>query len=389
MLKYKEYNIYILGAGFSKPAKLPLGDELFELVINEVKKTTTWRGQKVNLYDNFIKHDIEKFISYKMSIEGKPLNENEVNFEEFLSYLDIEHYLGLLGGDTWSKEGNESQVLMRNYISKVIFDKQNKIAETDIKLYELFAEKLKPEDIIITFNYDTILEKVLDMKKIKYRLFPMRYDKVDEDGGTLNTTADEVIILKMHGSIDWFSIKNYRELFKGYLRQKKYYPAHDSIFSNSTIFQPEKIIDEPYFSDSGLQDIYKINNLSEYFSRSSLMTEAPMILSPSMNKILYINPLLDFWWGFGRNGSFSRYIVIIGFSMPKHDAYLKQCIYSLINNYQNSTYQEKYKESKIILIDHRTDEFGIGDYKNTYKFVNQEKAVYYLGGFNEKILNYF
>lgn len=389
MLKHKEYNIYILGAGFSKPAKLPLGDELFELVINEVKKTTTWRGQKVNLYDNFIKPDIEKFISYKMSIEGKPLYENEVNFEEFLSYLDIEHYLGLLGGDTWSKEGNESQVLMRNYISKVIFDKQNKIAEADFKLYELFAEKLKPEDIIITFNYDTILEKVLDMKKIKYRFFPMRYDKVDEDGGTLNTAADEVIILKMHGSIDWFSIKNYRELFKGCLRHKNYYPAHDSIFSNTTIFQPEKIIDEPYLSDSGLQDIYKINNLSEYFSRSSLMTEAPMILSPSMNKILYINPLLDFWWGFGHNGSFSKYIVIIGFSMPKHDAYLKQCIYSLINNYQNSTYQEKYEKSKIILVDHRTDEFGICDYKNTYKFVNQEKAVYYLGGFNEEILNYY
>ena len=207
MLKHKEYNIYILGAGFSKPAKLPLGDELFELVINEVKKTTTWRGQKVNLYDNFIKPDIEKFISYKMSIEGKPLYENEVNFEEFLSYLDIEHYLGLLGGDTWSKEGNESQVLMRNYISKVIFDKQNKIAEADFKLYELFAEKLKPEDIIITFNYDTILEKVLDMKKIKYRFFPMRYDKVDEDGVTLNTTADEVIILKSMDQLIGFQSK--------------------------------------------------------------------------------------------------------------------------------------------------------------------------------------
>ncbi len=389
MLKEKEYNIYILGAGFSKPAKLPLGNELFEYVLKEIKKPTIWHNHTINLYENFLKDDIERFINYKASVSGELLNENEINFEEFLSYLDIEHYFGLLGGDTWSNEGNESQVLIRNYISKVIFDKQNEIKESNFNLYELFVEKLRPEDIVITFNYDTILEKVLDKKKIKYRLFPVRYDEVNENEGILNTISDEVIILKMHGSIDWFSIKNYREQFKHHLKHKNYYPPSMSIFDNRIKFQPEKIIDEPYLSDSGLQDIYKVKNLGDYFSISSLMTEAPLILSPSMNKILYINPLLDFWWGFGHNGSFSKNIVIIGFSMPKHDAYLTQCIYSVINNYQNSSYQEKYEKSKIILVDYRTDELGICDYKNTYNFANQKKAVFYFNGFNEEVLNYF
>lgn len=389
MLKSKEYNIYFLGAGFSRPAKLPLGDELFKFVLEEIKKPINWRGQIINLYENFLKGDVQRFIDYKLSVNGKTLNENEINFEEFLSYLDVEHYLGLLGGDTWSNEGNESQVLLRNYISKVIFDRQNAMKESDFKLYDLFVEKLRPEDIVITFNYDTILEKVLDKKRIKYRLFPLRYDEVNEDGGALSTIADEVIILKMHGSIDWFSVKNYNKDFRRKLRQKNYFSPLMTIFDNRTIFHPEKIIDEPYPLDSGLQDVYKVKNLGDYFSISNLMTEAPLILSPSMNKILYINPLLDFWWGFGHNGSFSKNIVVIGFSMPKHDAYLKQCIYSIIDNYQNSSYQERYQKSKIILVDYRTDEYGISDYKNTYKFVNQTKAVYYFNGFDEEVLNCF
>ncbi len=136
MLKEKEYNIYILGAGFSKPAKLPLGNELFEYVLKEIKKPTIWHNHTINLYENFLKDDIERFINYKASVSGELLNENEINFEEFLSYLDIEHYFGLLGGDTWSNEGNESQVLIRNYISKVIFDKQNEIKESNFNLYE-------------------------------------------------------------------------------------------------------------------------------------------------------------------------------------------------------------------------------------------------------------
>lgn len=388
-MKNKEYNIYILGAGFSKPAKLPLGDELFEYVLKEIKISTTWHGHTINLYERFLKDDIERFINYKKSIQGESLNENQINLEEFLSYLDIEHYLGLLGGDTWSKVGNESQVLIRNYISKVIFDKQNKMEESDFSLYKLFVERLKPEDIVITFNYDTILEKALDKKRIRYRLFPHRYDNVNESGNALNTINDEVIVLKMHGSIDWFSIKNYREQFVYQLKQKSFRLPSMSIFNNREIFHPEKIIDEPYPYESGLQNIYKIGNLKDYFLISSLMTEAPLILSPSMNKILYVSPLLDFWWGFGHNGIYSKNIVIIGFSMPKHDAYIRQCIYSVIDNYQNSSYKGKHEKSNIILIDYKIDESGIKDYKNTYQFINVENAKYYFKGFNNEALNYF
>lgn len=386
MLKEKHYNIYILGAGFSKPAGLPLGNELFRYVVEEMKKPVHWREYKINLYEDYLKKDIEKYIDYHKSIFGKKLDEEEINFEELLSYLDLEHYLRLKGGDTWSEEGNESQVLIRNYISKIIFNRQTEMVDSDYSLYEQFVEKLRPEDLVITFNYDTLLENSLSRKNIQYRLFPHRYDKVLENGGGfLSTTENEVIVLKMHGSIDWFSIKSYHESIKYNLRLKNYNCPHNIIFNDKTVFQPEKIIDEPYPSSSSLQNIYKVKNLDKYFAEANFLTEAPLILSPSMNKILYINPLLDFWSGFSQNGSFSKNIVIIGFSMPEHDAYLRQSIYSIINNFQCSTYQEKYDKSDVILIDYRNDTPKIRDYKNTYMFVNPEKSIYYFDGFNEEI----
>ena len=58
MEDFPEYNIFIIGAGFSRPAGLPLGLELFEEVIAEA----TYRG----LYpeNSFLKRDILKFEEY-------------------------------------------------------------------------------------------------------------------------------------------------------------------------------------------------------------------------------------------------------------------------------------------------------------------------------------
>jgi len=33
------------------------------------------------------------------------VNEDQINLEEFISYLDVEHFLQLKGSDHWSAEG--------------------------------------------------------------------------------------------------------------------------------------------------------------------------------------------------------------------------------------------------------------------------------------------
>lgn len=92
---------------------MPLGDEFFELILKEANKTI--------LYENILKRDIERFLEYYNKINCLSITENEINFEEFISYLDIEHYLALKGKNTWTIEGNRSQLVIRNLIAKILY----------------------------------------------------------------------------------------------------------------------------------------------------------------------------------------------------------------------------------------------------------------------------
>jgi hypothetical protein len=208
------FSIFVLGAGFSKPGGMPLGSELFREVLKRAKKTT--------LYENILKRDIELFLEYYNKTNNTSITEDEINFEEFISYLDIEHYLDLKGKDTWSSEGNKSQIAIRNLIAKTLFEKMSCMNEKNFALYESFVDNLDLGDIIITFNYDTILERCLEKRKKPYRLFLDRLSSVSHDVGIIDDNKEEIVLLKMHGSIDWFDIERY-EIEYDYFRKKDYF----------------------------------------------------------------------------------------------------------------------------------------------------------------------
>ena len=90
------YRILVLGAGFSKPAGLPLCAELF----SEIVALAKLRG----LY-KVLKKDIDRFLEYIERTKSLSIAESEINFEEFISFLDVEHFLQLKGSDHWSTEG--------------------------------------------------------------------------------------------------------------------------------------------------------------------------------------------------------------------------------------------------------------------------------------------
>ncbi|GAF89240.1 unnamed protein product, partial [marine sediment metagenome] len=180
---------FVLGAGFSQPGGLPLGKDLFAQIVAETKRTV--------LYENILKPDIEAFIRYLNETEGQTIREEEIDFEQFMSYLDIEHFLDLRGSDTWSSEGNRSQLVIRNFIALVLHKSQREMSESDLSLYRSFAERLSPRDVIVTFNYDTVLERALKDAQVPFRLFPQRYTNVSPGWGEVDTSTEEVILLKM------------------------------------------------------------------------------------------------------------------------------------------------------------------------------------------------
>jgi hypothetical protein len=371
-------NVFILGAGFSKAAGLPLGNELFADIIKYAKI----RG----LYENILKDDIASFLRYYRDAKGKYISEDQINFEEFTSYLDIEHFLRLRGSDHWSDEGNRSQLVIRNLIALSLYLKEEAISAEAFSLYEKFVNRLEPGDWIFTFNYDTLLERVFKKLNIPYRLFQSRYKEVSFGGGEVDFDRDdEIVLLKMHGSIDWFNKSRYLSNQKYLHRYGHNVNPHNAVFDGRKNFSLQKLAGEPYPEDSPLNDVYILENLGDYFHESNLITEVPLIISPSFSKLVYLNPLTEFWAGFSRSGKVEKRVAIIGFSLPEHDEYIKQPLFWFVHNFQS--YDSPYcKKTKLKMVDFRKSKEEVADYRARYNFVDWNKADCYLDGFSSKAI---
>jgi len=362
----RKYRIIILGAGFSVQAHLPLADELWMKIL---AKRKTLRGRAAKFND-----DLDSYIKYCKECDGKKLTYESVNFEEFLGFLDIEHYLELRGGDTWSDNGNEGQIVIKTFIGEILsgyMPGPNDIPE----LYLEFARRLQPNDYVLTFNYDVLLERALDAVGKPYRLFPERY----------NSSKEEVIIRKLHGSIDWFDKRNYLESVKNYQKHGTKEKPNNIIFNCKEDWGLSKILDDPRHDDDPLFNIYRATDIENLYKKPLMFLATPWILTPSTNKIVYAKQLRDFWSGLGRAGGTNFGMTIVGFSLAPHDIYTRQAIYSLVKNYQVVNWgKEMYgqKKSPLVLVDCKTTEKDIEDYKKNYRFVDFRKAELHMKGFD-------
>ena len=311
--------------------------------------------------------------------------------EDFISYLDVEHFLELRGSDTFSSEGNKSQIILKNLIAKVIFKLQKNMSSEALKLYDKFCSSLHETDIIISFNYDTLIEDSLYRINKPFRLFPYRFKSVSDSGGI------EVVLLKMHGSINWFDKTCYNEMYEAGKRGggKNPYNAPGNIFSNPARFHIKKLLKGPFFKGSPLNDIYVLNNLEEYFNAGGffLLSNSPLIISPSFVKTAYLNPIKSFWEGFNNMGALNRSLNIIGFSFPTHDKYLLQPLVNTAVNFQSYNkfnqlhIAKKYKKQKMRVIDLQKNEKSKADFQKKLQFIDWEDSIFLSDGFGKKAIH--
>jgi len=355
--------VFILGAGFSKPAGIPLGRDLSSQVLQEAR---LHGGTKFEA-------DIEKFLDYDSARRGKVSTIEDIILEDFLSYLDIEHFLFLRGSKMWSLEGNKTQLLVRNLIFKIIYEAQAKISDKEWKLYDAFVRYLSPNDTIISFNYDTILESCFERNHIHFDL----YNGPSLPDGRIN-------LLKMHGSIDWFDISYYNQSVNNFQSNEHYrLPDHPIFGVNYSDYFPKKLVDRNYDPTSELNRIYKIRKLDRYLKLCTDSSTAPMIISPSYHKLVWLNPLREFWYGlerFSANG-----LVFIGFSFPAHDEYLSFPIVYLTTGYQKRlpiSFGPLHSFPPVLFIDYRKGKEDIQSFKDSFCFVDWSKADVFWNGFS-------
>ncbi|MBX9917430.1 MAG: SIR2 family protein [Nitrosomonas sp.] len=380
--KHPGFRVFVIGAGFSKLAGLPLACELFPLVKAAIERR---HGR-----DTKFQRDLDAYIHYKRIADGIEIPELAVDLEAFLSYLDIEHFLELRGSDTWSQEGNESQLMIRAAIGEVI-STHTPAADKLPAAYYRFAENLSIHDWILTFNYDVLLERAIEHVGKPYRLFPNRFTSIGKHLNTVNSKQEEVVLLKMHGSVDWFHDKQYLELRASLGPHKPNDSILHTVFDFPDRYKLTPLIDGPRSDDDPLQHFHRIRNVDRFYSENRTL-EAPFILSPSHVKFVYAEPLLSFWNGMGKSGGMNLGISIIGFSLPPHDEYIRIGLYQMISNYQGYSWNTKWLSTTlkdhVKFVDFRDSEADVMKYQQRYSFAESSKSKFYFKGFGDDALNF-
>ena len=128
-----------------------------------------------------------------------------------------------------------------------------------------FCQKLSPSDVVLTFNYDTLIEDTLDYLGKSYRLFPNRLKEVGLMSSVIDSEAEngEIVISKLHGSIDWYDKLPYikdRELAS---RHENPWESRHPIFKNGSSVVHTQLIEGPFEENDSLQYVYRINDLSQ------------------------------------------------------------------------------------------------------------------------------
>ena len=381
--KGKHFRIIILGAGFSRPAGLPLAGELFQEIRIRARRQY---GQL-----NAIESDLDYFIEYKRRCEGLEVSRADIDYEEFLGFLDIEHALGFRGGDTISSEGNQTQLIVKTLIGSIIQEKSPHSLPEIPSLYLEFAKRLQPSDRVLTFNYDTLLERALAAVDKPFRLFPTRYQSVvpQYGTGTLDASREEIVLLKLHGSIDWFDKAPYDEAMM-VVDDPDYVPNWYSHFAVDSPFDMSPVLEEPQMPDDPMRRIYRMKNTYEYYSQT-FVPQPPFILTPSVAKILYFDPLKYLWWGIGEAGGMNLGMAILGYSLPPHDDHARQAIYRLTDNYtrfEPDLTIAGVKKLPLRIVNLASGEEEIREFRSRYGFVDWNRTETWLDGFSRESLDF-
>lgn len=337
---YKIKKVYILGAGFSKGAGLPLTNQLLSLLHEQASymeyDNSKW-GQAGRILENLkYYYPREKFTHAKIA-SGKF---NHINIEEFLSLVAAESFF-LHPSDRMTEHGSYFISLCKKWLSEIILYHQEIGLKNIPDHYDKFVQSLD-NSLILTFNWDTVIENLCEKndKKYRYQLYEKNYDAITKS----------VPIIKLHGSIDWVS------------RRKKY---------DKDLSLEFKIL------GSQLMTMRKaIGNLYKFYEKYYY----PWIVLPNFDKFSNLKKFGSMWEEPGRYLHDELEVIIIGYSLRPDDYHARSFIYPRLVR------GSEWGELKVKVIDFATTKDQENDIKARFNGVKDCK--FFFGGFNDKALDF-
>jgi len=368
------HRLFILGAGFSKPAGLPLGSELLEEVRTRVKRMFLQGG-----WDGAFEQEINEWMKL---YPGKTLN-----LESVLAYSHRKHFLRLIGSDEYFEHGSRSIVAARQAIQLILTER---LPSRTPLLFREFASQLTPYDVVLTFNYDTLIEQSLEEIRKPYSLTPEWW--LDSNSGDSENQIKQrfVDIIKLHGSIDWYDRRDYDQKRGFFSSLNTEVPDRDPLFGPNKRVPTELLtkgsVAEGYGTDL-LTHVFRVPNHSDYFPFAPAWDVVPFLLPPAYDKLLGSDPIRDLWQNMHRTLDSYSVIVMIGYSMPEYDGYAYEALGNLLLSYQAGG-DRTYWNHRRVPLQIITSTSSNADVLEKIPFLKPAKTRIWTEGFNRECLNW-
>lgn len=292
--------VFILGAGFSASAGIPMIGQL----LTEGMKL--FKCECPGIYERVTGYAATCFCLD----DDQETDYTQLKFADlctFLEYIELREYGG---GERWTVHGSREKLAFRYYLSKAIANSTPSISRIP-ELYIQFAKQLKKMDVIITFNWDPLLEVALE--------------KIGKSYCYNNAEEAEIQIYKLHGSINWRL---------GYPKSSK--------FSWKPLSFPKALMKEDVFYCK------ELINSSFWKGTEPLLGEVePFLVLPGSGKAYDVRAIAPLWYKPEFAFAFTHDVYIIGLSLTSDDFFIKSFF---IDNLPYIKSHSGIPERKIIII---------------------------------------
>jgi len=199
-------DVYVFGAGVSKSVGYPLGNELFDAIDGYVRTSG-------NCFDRF---DYQQgWAQLQRWLETNP----NPTITQAHRARDIERLFTALDFATLSDSSDAEARDYRHYRGTLLWALENYFTWRHSEDYQeskrkkwdalkTFAGRLKPKDVVITFNYDCSIERVLlDEGKWSPRDgygFELALQKSRDDRTPIVLPESANVVLHLHGATGWY-----------------------------------------------------------------------------------------------------------------------------------------------------------------------------------------
>lgn len=291
--------VFILGAGCSKLAGVPLMKEFIDTASN-LHST----GKVQNKGEHFER--VFKAIGSLQAVHSKA-QLDLYNIESIFNALEIANTIKKLPGyeadDIPGVIDSLKEVIVSTLENTLEFSYVNSNIVTPIP-YDRFIESLNyitgvatPNRTasVVTFNYDIAIDVALHISRIAY-------DYCIEE-----KEYSGIPLLKLHGSLNWASRRSDNTIIP--LKLMDYFKHYHVSFP-----EDRKIVRIPI----GTQ-------LKEYFSKYTAedVNEKPVIVPPTWNKADHYSSINSVWARAASELGEAEYIFIIGYSLSETDAFFR------------------------------------------------------------------